>query len=88
MSNSKVSTHFVEYLGMQAAQVVRPDPQNPTHVGEDVVIVTVRPEPGQTFRSHNWSISKRQAQRMLVDLQTLMRDYFHENGTDAPAEFC
>jgi len=61
MADNDISVHEVEYLSVSTGKID----------DEPVVIITVRPEL-PSFRPHNLSIARSQAERLFEDLKTIL----------------
>lgn len=63
---AEIPSQFVEYLAVAEARLG--DPIN----GEEVVILTIRPDPEASFEVVNLAFPRAQAHRLLADLQNLL----------------
>lgn len=61
---------LVEYLGAGWRTVAQEIP-GVAEVGDDMLTVSLRPEPLTSFQPHDICLTVRQARRLLADLQSL-----------------
>lgn len=69
--NDSSSLPIVELLGVEAA--VLTDPERTT--AAPVVFMTLRPEPGRSFRSFSFPLSVQQAARLRDDLTRVLKQF-------------
>lgn len=66
MAKHEVQVHEIEYLAASSATIGAPPNE------QKVVVLTVRPDE-DSYRPHNLSISRQQAERLLEDLKAILR---------------
>ncbi len=69
--NDSGSLPIVELLGVEAAVLTDPE----RTAAAPVVFMTLRPEPGRSFRSFSFPLSVQQAARLRDDLTRVLRQF-------------
>lgn len=64
-------SQLVEYLGLTRS-FADASVEGIVETGEPVIVVTIRPDPTESFRPHNLAITQAQAIRLLDDLHNAL----------------
>lgn len=64
-------SQLVEYLGMTKA-IANAPVEGIVEAGDTVIVVAIRPEPTESFHTHNLALTYAQAVRFLEDLQSVL----------------
>jgi hypothetical protein len=79
-------SQLVDYLGL-GMSVADDTVDGIVEAGETVLVVTIRPDPTESFRPHNLAITQAQANRLLDDLHSALASVVStEPDTDPSCE--